>query len=163
MTNFKDYLRAQKERSASTPEGTALSRPTEEWAQLKQRVRELAAGESYDGEQFLWSPYPAPFPEFLALGNVALSFNHRGRSASSGYTVSFGQRPLAPSEVFSSSKALEIEYRHLEPQASAHDFVWSAEEYKNNFSTEELADKLLIEFLEYYKRHLPSSQTKFGK
>lgn len=165
MTNFKEYLRGQREESEAIVRGNEVlaAGAAMEWKRLKQRVRELAEGESYNGEPFLWSPYPAPYPEFLHVGKVAVSFHDRGLQGGipQKCMISFGRRPLPPNEMWNDDEALAIEYWHIEPQGKAGRVEWSIRELQENIPTEQLADKILIAFFEYYKRYDAAFRIKY--
>ena len=166
MTNFKDYLRVQREEAEPSfrVEQALASSVSSEWASLKQRVRELAEGESFDGERFLWSPYPAPYPEYLLLWEVAASFRDRGvlEGVPRNCAVRFGQRPLPADQLWAETEMLPTEVWHLEPQGKTEGIEWAIHELRENVSNEELANRVLIGFLEYYKRYRAAFRMKFG-
>lgn len=165
MTDFKQYLRAQEEASeASKRDKQALQAgAVEEWSRLKERVHELAKGESYDGKPLQWSPYPAPYADFLHIDKVAVSFHDRGVRGGlpQDCIVRFGRRPLPPNEIWSDDEALPPEIWHLNPLGQAGRVAWSIVELNKSFPTSELADEILIQFIEYYKRYSAAFREKY--
>jgi hypothetical protein len=169
MTDFKEYLRVQKEASEATlRDKQALNTgAVEAWSQLKKSVHDLAAGESYDGEPFQWSPYPAPYPEFLLVKNknVAVSFHDRGvrEGIPQNCMIRFGRRPLSPNNIWSDDEALPQETWHLNPIGQAGKVAWSIAELKKSFSTSELANEILIQFIKYYEKYSAAFREKYGE
>ncbi len=166
MTDFKEFLRAQREKSQAIvrdKEAVAIG-AAQEWLRLKQKVRELADGESYDGEPFQWSPYPAPYPDFLAVKNLSVSFLDRGMRGGipQNCMIVFGRRPILPNQVWSDDEALPAEVWHLNPLGQEGRVAWSITELKKSFPTSELADEILIQFIKYYERYEAAFREKYG-
>jgi len=121
MTDFKEYLRVQKEASEATlRDKQALNTgAVEAWSQLKKSVHDLAAGESYDGEPFQWSPYPAPYPEFLLvrirMWRLVSMIAVCEKGIPQNCMIRFGRRPLSPNNIWSDDEALPQETWHLNP------------------------------------------------
>jgi hypothetical protein len=165
MTDFKEYLRTQKEASeAITRDKEAVaSGAAAEWSRLKQRVRELAEGESYKGAPFQWAPYPAPYPDFLHVGKVAVSFLDRGTPGGlpQDCMICFGRRPLPPNNVWIDDEALPPEIWHLNPLGQAGRVEWSIAELKKSYPTKELADEILVKFIQYFDKYDAAFREKY--
>src|SRR5271166_6533518 len=100
--SFEDFLRKRNDAKSMEDGERALLRAeaTQEWQRLKDQLRTMTDGKKLGADVFEWSPYPAPYPDFLKLRDVALSFETGLVVADvmPKYRIVFCRRPLRVNE-----------------------------------------------------------------
>jgi hypothetical protein len=152
MTEFKEYLRSREMSEARREEELDVSKMTAEWTRLKNNVRALADGETYKGDRFEWSPYSAPYTDFVRLGNVAAIFRDSRSLPSTPLAceVFIGRKPLAASEMWVEDEAPAPQLWHLEPRDQNGQMTWQVKELRKTISTEELANTILLALVRFF-------------
>ena len=156
MTNFKEFLRSQKQNEKGAQSNTELVlKIAAEWARLKAMVQTLAAGESYQGETFAWAPYGAAYTDFVKLTNVAAIFRESRNLPDSPLIceILFGRRPLAANEIWSVEKSPSSQVWHLTPRMQGGERTWQVKELHKSLSTEELANEVLVTLVKYFDEY----------
>jgi hypothetical protein len=162
MTNFKEYLRSQKQNDyAAHNDAESAAKMAAEWSLLKEKVRALSANEAYKGEAFEWAPYEAAYTDFVKLKNVAAIFRE-SRSLPDiplSCEVLFSRRPLAANQVWSVEKAPPAQLWHLAWHAQEGEAKWQVKELRKNLTAEDLANEILIALVKYFNEYEDFYQT----
>jgi len=104
MTDFDEFLRKRNEERAAEARNTDVlfADQGKEWQRLKDELRRITDGKRLGTDPFEWSPYPAPYTDFLKLKDVAVVFATTpiGALAPGPYRIVFARRPLRANEVW---------------------------------------------------------------
>ena len=156
MTNFKEYLRLQKQNDQAAQSDVEFAvKMAAEWSLLKERVRALSANETYQGEAFEWAPYAAAYTDFVKLKNVAAIFRE-SRSLPDiplSCEVLFSGRPLAANQMWSVEKAPPPQLWHLALRTQDGETMWQVKELRTSLTTEDLANEILIALIKYFDEY----------
>lgn len=156
MTDFKEFLRSEEANDEGRRgENPNMSRMVGEWSLLKDKVRVLAANESYKGKPFEWSPYSAPYADFVRLGEVAAIFRDSRSLPDTPLAceIFIGRRPLAANELWIEDEAPSFQILHLGLHEQNGQMAWQVKELRKTLSTDELANSILLALVKYFDEY----------
>jgi hypothetical protein len=163
--SFEEFLRQRNDARSMEAGDRALFRTAaeKEWQRLKERVRQITEGKMLGADPFEWSPYPASYPDFLKLKDVALSFEAGTvvGDAPQKYRVVFSRRPLRSGEMWADREPIPAERWWLNVEADAGVLYWSVKESRVRFSTEKFADHVAMQLVEYQQRYRDAVKAKY--
>jgi hypothetical protein len=163
--SFDEFLR-QCNDAKSTEEGDqALFRATagQEWQRLKDRLRKITDGKRLGADHFEWCPYPAPYPDFIKLKDVALCFESGTvvGDAAQKYRIVFARRPLRSGEMWANSEPIPAERWWLALEPADGVLYWHVKESQIRMTTEEFADHAAMRFVEYQQRYVAAVKARY--
>jgi hypothetical protein len=151
MSEFEDFANEHRQRTENAKRLDSDTKP--EWEILKQEAARFAVeGKEFDGEKFEWAPYPAYYPDFLKLGNVAATFLYREILSAPDFRIRLTRRPEAPGTMWAGgekSPLNAIEWS-LRTSIQSDGIVWTIAEMNEAFSTAALAEKVAVELSKYH-------------
>jgi hypothetical protein len=153
---FDDFMEGRNNRARD--EAMLAKETMPEWIVLKGLASQFALdGKEFGGHNFEWAPYPAPYPEFLRLDQVAATFLHHGTKNGIPLEcqVHITRRPLKSGEVWiSGDSPLEPIEWSLVPEMRDGTVLWRIPELGKTFSSAELAEKIAIELSRYQEAYV---------
>lgn len=167
MTDFDEFLRKRNEELAAGARDTALpaSDQVKAWQRLKDELRRITQGKRLGTEPFEWSPYPAPYPDFLKLGDVAAVFviPVALTPVPPDFRIVFGRRPTRADEMLApSSSSAAIPWLRWLPTVDFAGGVlhWNAKEEGLRLPTPQFAAKVAERLVEYFEEYNAALKTK---
>jgi len=155
--SFDEFLRLRNDAMYVEECGNAQFRvqADREWQYLKDRLKQITAGKMLGADPFEWSPYPALYPDFLKLTDVALSFETGTLvgEAPPRYRLVLSRRPLRPSEMWPDEEPIPAErcWLSLEPENGG--LYWKSADSPIRFATGQFAEFLAVQLVEYQQRY----------
>jgi len=153
--NFDDFAEGRNKRARD--EATLAREMMPEWIVLKGLVSQFALDDKeFGGYKFEWAPYPAPYPEFLRLDQVAATFSHHGtrNGMPQDCQVHIARRQLKSGEIWvNADSPLEPIEWSLVPEIRDGIVLWRIPELGTTFSSAELAEKIAIELSKYQEAY----------
>jgi len=165
MTDFDEFLRKRNElRSAQGGDTTLLAAEAmNEWQRLKDRVREITCGKALGSEKFEWAPYPAPYPDFLKLKDVAATFiaYRVAGNLQQDFRITFARRPLRANEMWIDDDPIPPKAWLLTLEVTNGLFYWSLKQDAAKRTTEEFAIHVAQELVEYYEAYTAALKAQY--
>ncbi|MGD0520409.1 MAG: hypothetical protein ABSA48_04060 [Terracidiphilus sp.] len=169
MTDFDEYLQKRNAAESMKARDSILlfAEAGKEWQRLKDRVREITAGKSLGVEKFEWSPYPAPYPDFLKLKDVAATFIAKVAAGTSAqnFRVVFSRRPLRADDVvreeWSDEDPIPARTWLLNLKPTNGIFCWSQKQSAAKWTTEGFAGYIAQQLVEYYEAYTSALKAKY--
>jgi hypothetical protein len=163
--SFDEFLRQCNDAKSTEDGDQALFRAAaaEEWQRLKDRLRQLTEGKRLGADIFEWCPYPAPYPDFIKLKDVALCFES-GTVVSDGaqkYRLVFSRRPLRSGEMWANEAPIPVERWWLSLDAQGERFHWQVKESQVRMVTEDFAEHAAMRFVEYQQRYVSAVKARY--
>jgi len=163
--SFEDFLRKRNDAKSMEAGERALFRAeaSQEWQRLKDQLRAMTEGKSLGGDVFEWSPYPAPYPDFLKLRDVALSFETGLVVADvmPKYRIVFCRRPLRVNEMWANHEPIPAERWWLTLEMEEGAIYWNVKELRVRKNTSEFADYVAVHLVEYHQRYIEALKAKY--
>jgi len=163
--SFEEFLRERNNAKSMEAGDRALFRTAadKEWQRLKDRVRQITEGKMLGPDLFEWSPYPASYPDFLKLKDVALSFEAGTvvGDALPKYRIGFCRRPLRSGEMWADREPIPAERWWLTVESDGGVLYWEIRESRLRLTTEKFADYAAMQLVEYQQRYLEAVKAKY--
>lgn len=165
MTDFDEFLRKRNEERAAEARNTDVlfADQGKEWQRLKDELRRITDGKRLGTDPFEWSPYPAPYTDFLKLKDVAVVFATTpiGALAPGPYRIVFARRPLRANEVWVDDEPISAVnwVLTLEPVGSV--LHWNAKEPGLRLPTSDFAAKIAEHLVEYFEAYIAALKSKY--
>ena len=157
MTEFDEFLRKRSEASSAATRDAAL--PIEdhgkEWQRLKDELRRITNGKALGAEPFEWSPYPAPYPDFLKLRDVAAVFATplAGKMTPASFRIMFARRSSRADEVSRVDAPISAIQWLLTLEPADGVLYWNAKEPGLRLPTPQFAVKIAERLVEYFEEY----------
>jgi hypothetical protein len=165
MTDFDEFLRTRNELQSAQGSDTTLlaAEAMNEWHRLKDRAREITDGKALGSEKFEWAPYPAPYPDFLKLKDVAATFISPRIAGDSqrDFRITFARRPLRANEMWVDDDPIPPKPWLLTLEVSSGLFYWSLKNNVAKRTTEEFAIHIAQELVEYYEAYTAALKSQY--
>jgi len=163
--SFDEFLRQCNDAKSAEDGDQALLRAAaaQEWQRLKDRLRRITEGKRLGADVFEWSPYPAPYPDFIKLKDVALCFESGTvvGDAAQKYRLVFSRRPLRSGEMWANAEPIPAERWWLALEAENGVLHWLVRENRLRMKTEEFADHAAMRFVEYHQRYAAAVKARY--
>ncbi|WP_263350644.1 hypothetical protein [Acidicapsa acidisoli] len=163
--SFEEFLRQRNEAKTLEAGDRALFRMAaeKEWQRLKERVRQITEGKMLGADLFEWSPYPASYPDFLKLKDVALLFEAGTvvGDAPQKYRVVFSRRPLRSGEMWADREPIPAERWWLTVEAESSVLYWAVRDSRVRLITEKFGDHIAMQLVEYQQRYMDAVKAKY--
>jgi len=165
MTDFEDFLQKRNAAEQMKARDIILNFGGEdrEWELLKEQVRKITEGKALGPEPFEWAPYPAPYPDFLKLKDVAATFiatPAAGNHARS-LRVVFSRRPLKANEMWVDDEPIPAKTQLLDLEATNGVLYWNQKQDAAKWTTEGLASYIAQQLVEYYEAYRVALKAAF--
>jgi hypothetical protein len=165
MTDFDEFLRKHNEAESMKARDTILNfaGAGNEWQRLKDQVRKITEGKTLGIEPFEWAPYPAPYPDFLKLKDVAVTFISYGAAGNSpqNLRIAFARRPLRANEMWVDDEPISARTWLLNLEAENGIFYWSQQASAVKWTTEGFAGYIAQQLVEYYEAYRSELKAQF--
>jgi len=165
MTDFDEFLQKRNAAESMKARDTILlfSDAGKEWQRLKDRVREITDGKSLGAEKFEWSSYPAPYPDFLKLKDVAATFivTVAAGIPAQNFRIVFARRPLRANEMWVDDEPIPAKTWLLNLEATNGIFYWSQKQSAVKWTTEGFAGYIAQQLVEYYEAYTAALKAKY--
>jgi hypothetical protein len=163
--SFDDFLRKRNDAKSMEDGERALFRAeaSQEWELLKDHLRQITDGKKLGADVFEWSPYPALYPDFLRLRDVALSFETGQvvRDVIPRYRLVFSRRPPRAPEVWANAEPTPAERWWLTLELDGGILHWNVKENRIRMTTQKFAEHMAVRLVEYQQRYLEALKSKY--
>jgi len=165
LPSFDEFLRLRNDAMYVEECGNAQFRfrADREWQCLKDRLQQITAGKMLGADLFEWSPYPALYPDFLKLTDVALSFETGTLvgDAPPRYRLVLSRRPLRPNEMWPDEEPIPAERCWLSLEPENGKLYWKSVDSPIRFATEEFAEFIAVQLVEYRQRYIDALKARY--
>ena len=165
MTDFDEFLRKRNEERSATVRDIHLNFADQgkEWQWLKDELRRITEGRKLGTEAFEWPTYPAPYPDFLTLGDVAVVFATPAIAtlAPQIYRLMFVRRPFRANEVSNIGAPIPAVNWLLSLQHSEGVGYWIVKEDGLRLPTPQFAVKIAERLVEYFDSYTAALRAKY--
>jgi hypothetical protein len=163
--SFDEFLRRRNDAKSMEEGDNAHFRAAaaQEWQRLKDRLRLITEGKRLGADLFEWCPYPAPYPDFIKLKDVALCFESGTvvGDAAQKYRIVFARRPLRSGEMWANEAPIPAERWWLTLEPEGDRLYWQVKESRMRMPTEKFADHAAMQFVEYQQRYLEAIKARY--
>jgi hypothetical protein len=165
MTDFEDFLQKRNTAEHMKARDTILFlvEADKEWERLKEQVRKITKGKVLGTEPFEWAPYPAPYPDYLKLKDVAATFiataaaGNRARNL----RIVFSRRPLKANEMWVDDEPIPAKVRLLDLETTNGIFYWTQKQDAAKWTTEGFANHTAQQLVEYYEAYTGALRAQY--
>jgi hypothetical protein len=164
MTEFDEFL-CKRNREIFTEARHAELPNTDqgkEWVRLKEQIREITQGKSLGNAPFEWSPYPAPYPDFLKLKDVSVTFltpSITGLTPRT-YRLVFARRPLRANELWVDDEPVPAVRWTLELSPLEGLLNWVSKDEGIRMPTAQFAERVAQRLVEYFDTYTVALRAK---
>jgi len=165
MTDFDEFLQKRNAAESMKARDTILlfAEAGKEWQRLKDRVCEITEGKSLGVEKFEWAPYPAPYPDFLKLKDVAATFiaTMAAGNTAQNFRIVFARRPLRANEMWVDDEPISARTWQLSLEAAKGIFYWAQKQSAAKWTTEGFAGYIAQQLVEYYEAYTGALKAQY--
>ena len=165
MTDFDEFLQKRNAAESVKARDTILlfAEAEKEWQRLKDQVQKITKGKTLGLEPFEWAPYPAPYPDFLKLKDVAATFIETGATGGRAQSlrIVFARRPLKANEMWVDDEPIPARVWLLELEAANGIFYWHQKQDAAKWTTEGFAGHIAQQLVEYYEAYAVTLKAQY--
>jgi hypothetical protein len=165
MTDFDEFLQKRNAAESMKARDTILLfvEAEREWQRLKDQVRKVTEGKVLGTEPFEWSPYPAPYPDFLKLKDVAATFISTAAAGNRGQDlrIVLARRPLKANEMWVDDEPIPPRAKLLNLEARNSIFYWAQKQETTKWTTEGFANHIAQQLVEYYEAYVGALKAQY--